>query len=142
MSSMKLNYILTVITSLLCLTVAGNRLRLCSYSPDDYFCRYPLTCIEENEGECFPHPDCDQSSLCWGRLVRVNSSWVKSENYADEICENSQLTVELPLDECYEVDVFGFKYHSFVAVNEGSITVIDYFSIAMAVGIFIIIFVL
>ena len=101
--------------------VFADEFELCDFSGEDELCLSPVNCITLEEGLCTPHEDCDQSGLCWGKLSQINSTWVLSENYISEDCTDSDFTLELPIDRCYEVDVFGTKYRSFIS-SESSYT--------------------
>ena len=107
----KLIYFLIAIAAL----VSSDEFKLCDFSGEDELCFSPVNCITLVEGVCAPHKDCDQSGLCWGKLSQINSTWVLSENYLSEDCVDSDFTLELPIDRCYEVDVFGTKYRALIS---------------------------
>ncbi len=95
--------------------------RLCDYISNNTQCVEPANnCQEIVENTCHPQADCDATGLCFSKLTTNHATEVHVKNYRNSCNEDPAFTLNLTLDICQVVEVFGQTFPTQVTRIDGT----------------------
>ena len=131
-------YIITIVLILTFSSLASSQTpivyNLCDYLNNDTTCATPNNCQLIPENTCHPQADCSTTGLCYSKLTGDRTA-VTVDNFKKSCQEPSAFTVDLIVEKCTSVDVFGTTFVTRVTINSGSTTEIPRTMVIL--GIFI-----
>ncbi len=90
---------------------AQDTYHLCDYIANNTQCVDPANnCQTIVEGTCHPQADCDATGLCFSKLTTNHATKVHVANYQQSCDEAPAFTLNLTLNECQVVIVFGHTF--------------------------------